>query len=77
MLNVIHTPIHLVQYIKLLTDLYNIHGDLPLCYSIDEEGNSFSELFIRPEAGNFLEYTFAVTNWETDEPLPITHICIN
>ncbi len=69
-------PLSLKQYIKELTALYKIYGNLPLCYASDEEGNNFSELYIGPSEGTFVNYSF--TALETpNNSLPVTHICIN
>lgn len=64
-------------YIKLLQNIASKHGDLPLCYSSDDEGNFFRELNIGPEAGSYLDNEFMTIDVDTEEELPITHVCIN
>jgi len=65
------------QYINLLQKVVDKHGDLPLCYSSDDEGNEYHLCYIGPEAGHYTNTgEFHVNNPDTDEVLPITHICM-
>jgi hypothetical protein len=37
------------EYIDELQNIYNKHGDIPLCYSIDDEGNGYCRGVFKPE----------------------------
>ena len=59
------------QLINRLLELVEAHGDLELCYSTDDEGNTFKLTQYKAVEGTFEDYDFAE---QTDKP---THICIN
>lgn len=40
---------NLKEYIEKLTLIYEEHGNIDLIYSIDDEGNKFSEVIFDPE----------------------------
>lgn len=59
------------QLIDKLTQLVNQHGNLPLCYGVDEEGNAFKLVAFEAVEGSLDDDQF-----EEHTPKP-THICIN
>jgi hypothetical protein len=67
-------PISLRWYIKQLQELEKKYGDLPLCYSSDQEGNYFEELYIGPNPVELIDGDEVMYEEETEE---ITHILIN
>jgi len=64
------------ELISNLTELIKIFGDLELCTSSDDEGNSFKSINFTPTTGtlNEEEESFEETTPEADRP---THICVN
>ena len=59
------------QLIEVLQQLVAIHGDLPLCYGVDNEGNAFAPVLFEAIEGTLDGYEFTE---HTDKP---THICVN
>ena len=63
----------LSEYIKKLQAIFEKHGDLPLIYSNDDEGNEFRPVVYDPGVGNY--------NCEDrefgDETDGVKHVCIN
>jgi len=53
----------LKQYLEQLSKLFDDHGDLDLCYSIDDEGNVYCRGVFSPEVRmtNELDYNFDST----------------
>ena len=73
------------QVIKLLQAKKKELGDLPCCYSVDDEGNAFQQVIIAPtqmrmqedKHGNLeLEWEHLDNEPNFKEAKP-THICIN
>ena len=72
--------------IKNLTNIKEKHGNLPLVYAIDEEGNAFHGVYFTPTLGHFKEdnHEFAAEDNIKEEPdsypedeYPINALCIN
>lgn len=63
-------------YIEYLQKLLEKYGDLPIVYSMDEEGNGFNPVNFEPVGGKF-EYGEFTPVEEFTESTPITHVCIN
>jgi len=57
---------NLKEYIDHLQSIYDEHGDLELCYSIDDEGNGYSRGVYAPEVR-----TTSETSYNFDECIPI------
>mgnify|MGYP003667549214 CR=1 FL=1 len=73
------------QLIKLLQSKKKQFGDLPCCYSIDDEGNGYEKVLFAPSqmkmsedrGGNLeLEWEHLEDDGREEEKNP-THICIN
>ena len=69
-----------------LTKIKEAHGNLPLVYAIDEEGNAFHGVYFSPTLGHFNEedHEFATEDNIKEEPdsypvdeYPINALCIN
>ena len=65
----------LSQHIKECQELLNTHGDLPICYAVDDEGNQFNTVIYPPSPVNYSEELGEVLDAETDADL--NYICIN
>ncbi len=61
------------QLIENLNKIIKEHGDLEICYSIDDEGNGYEEVHFSPSIGILEEYDTFITE---NISIP-THICIN
>ena len=60
--------------IKNLQELVDIHGDLDLIYSSDDEGNYYGPVVYPPTpCSKNKEYD----EWNMEGIQPFTHICIN
>ena len=63
----------LSEYIKKLHAIFKEHGDLPLIYSKDDEGNEFRPVVYDPSVGNYNE----ADREFSDEIDGVKHVCIN
>jgi len=72
--------------IKDLEEIKAIHGDLPLIYAKDDEGNDFDYVFFSPTPGYFdddaCEFIDDVEDFnsmrdEDDKELTINAVCVN
>jgi len=64
----------LANYIEKLNKLLKEKGDLPIIYSMDEEGNGFDLVIHEPTAGVFEENDFTIESESLGKP---NVICIN
>ena len=47
------------QLIDTLTELVKAHGDLELCYGVDDEGNAFQPVYYEAVEGTMLNNEFS------------------
>ena len=62
------------RMITVLQRLVKEHGDLPLVYIIDDEGNGYNKVFYGPNAGEHDGYEFSSQENSDSKP---NAICIN
>ena len=82
----------LSEYIKGLKEILESNGDLEVVYSVDDEGNSFNEVFFSPSIGHYIfedreyydENSILERNEEidmdedsTETKLHINAVCVN
>jgi len=71
------------ELIAQLQETVAVYGDLDVVYSVDEEGNSFHEVYFSPRPGNFNDNDFLskdIIEEEDDldeKEYPINAICVN
>jgi len=56
----------LSKYIKELEEKLKNYGDLEVVYSVDDEGNSFNEVYFSPSIGH---YRSEDKEWDTQEDI--------
>lgn len=62
------------EMIAELKRLVKKYGDLPVVYSIDDEGNNFQTIYFTPSPGIYEDYDFR-NEWSEDEKP--NAICVN
>ena len=60
-----------------LVKIQKEHGNLELCSSIDDEGNSFGQIWFTPSVGILEVDDFTPTEDMGRDDIKPTHICVN
>lgn len=67
----------LSEYIDGLKQILEKNGDLQVVYAVDEEGNSFNEIFFSPSVGYYDDNDFTNENNFEDGDYEINSVCVN